>query len=65
MNADVTAVPQAAKVAAYRASGYLQRAADFPLRDYDFAVLVGKLVKNKVQQLAGYGGIYIPADFVF
>jgi len=65
MNVDVAAIPQAAKITAYRAFGYVQGVADLSLWDNDFTVFIGKFVKNKVQQFAGNSGIYIPTDFVF
>jgi len=63
--ADVAAVLQAAEIAAYRAFGYVQRVADLSLWNNYFTAITTKIIKNEVQQFAGYGGIYIPIDFVF
>jgi len=62
---DVAAIPQTVEVAAYRAFGYVQRITDFSLWDNDFSAFVSKLVKDEIQQLAGYGSIYISNNFVF
>jgi len=44
---------------------YMQHVSDSSLWDNDFAVVIREVVKDKVQQLAGYRGFHLTADFEF
>jgi len=64
-DADSTKLFQSAQIAADRAFGYLQYVAEFSLRDDNISVLVGEIVKDKVNKLACGSGFYAPAYSVW